>query len=186
VGFETESYKGAIQYSRRLINEFNPEFIVGSLHHVNDISIDFNEDEYLKASVNCGGIDNLYKRYFDLQYEMIDRLKPRVVGHFDLIRKFDPDYVLRLSRPGIWEKICRNLELIRKHKLILDFNLRALDKGAFEPYVSRPILLKARELEIEVVPGDDSHGVKAIGAHIEKGITILKELGFNTEWPVPC
>ena len=116
---------------------------------------------------------------------MIKLLKPAVVGHFDLIRIFDPEYKSHIVNPKIQEKIIRNLELIKELDLIMDFNLRALLKGADEPYISEPILKLAKELDIAVVPGDDSHGIQNVGLNVEKGIEILKSHGFSTDWKAP-
>ena len=67
----------------------------------------------------------------------------------------------------------------------MDFNLRALTKGASEPYISAPILAAAKKMGISVVIGDDSHGVKDIGVNMEKGIDILGRAGFNAEFSRP-
>jgi histidinol-phosphatase (PHP family) len=182
VGFETETYTGSIEFTQTLIEKYHPDYIVGSVHHVDDINFDFDRDHYERAVRTIGGIDTLYRRYFDHQYEMITRLKPLVVGHFDLIRLFDPDYPERLERPDIAEKIERNLAAVKKLGLILDLNMRALYKGAPEPYPSRPILEKALEMDIQVAPGDDSHGVATVGNHIETGTRLLAEMGFNLNW----
>ena len=182
VGFETETYTGAIEFARKLIETYTPDFIVGSVHHVDDINFDFDKTHYHGAVRALGGIDALYHRYFDQQYEMITRLRPRVVGHFDLIRIFDPDYRKRLGRPDIFEKIVRNLSAVKELGLILDLNMRALCKGAQEPYPSRPILEKALEMNIPVVPGDDSHGVATVGNDVGTGIELLEEMGFETRW----
>jgi len=74
---------------------------------------------------------------------------------------------------------------IEQNNLILDYNLRALMKGAKEPYVSRFILEKARDLGIAVVPGDDSHGVDSVGNHIDEACAELALAGFNTDWQRP-
>jgi histidinol-phosphatase (PHP family) len=104
------------------------------------------------------------------------------VGHFDLIRVFDPDYPERLRRSDVTEKIDRNLAAVKKLGLILDLNMRALSKGFQEPYPARPILEKALEMNIPVVPGDDSHGVATVGKHITVGIKLLEDIGFDTSW----
>jgi histidinol-phosphatase (PHP family) len=113
---------------------------------------------------------------------MITGLRPRVVGHFDLVRLHDPDYRSRLRQPDIEKKIDRNLAAVKELGLALDLNTRALQKGASEPYLSRPILQKAFDMNIPVVPGDDSHGVDTVGAHIGDAIDLLDEMGFNTRW----
>ncbi|MCP3953096.1 MAG: histidinol-phosphatase [Desulfobacterales bacterium] len=186
VGFETEFMTRSLPFTRRLIETFRPDYFVGSLHHVNDISFDFSREDYLRAVEDQGGIDNLYERYFDQQYELIDALNPAVIGHFDLIRIYDEDYKARLEKPEIALKIDRNLALIAERGLILDFNLAALSKGMDEPYISAGILEKAKHMGIAVVPGDDSHSVDTVGRHMEKGIELLNGLGFSTTWKRPA
>ena len=186
VGFETETYSGSVPFIRHLTDTFQPDYIVGSVHHVDDFCFDSSQADYDKSVRAAGGTDALYGRYFDQQYEMISALRPAVVGHFDVIRIFDPDYPSRLKKPAIQQRIRRNLECVRDFDLILDFNLRALYKGAKEPYVSESILLQALELGIDVVPGDDSHGIESVGAHMEDGIRILGKMGFSTNWRTPA
>lgn len=185
VGFETEAFTGYEPFLRRLLDAFKPDYIVGSVHHVNDILIDATPERYRQAIETAGGIDALYQAYFDKQYELITTFRPAVVGHFDLIRLFDPDYPQRLQRPGIWKRILRNLEAIKAADLIMDFNLKALAKGQSEPYISRPILRQAHEMGIAVVPGDDAHGVRGVGRGWEKGVRILEDIGFDTRWRTP-
>ncbi len=185
VGMETEAYQGALEYAIRLRDRFHPDYIVGSVHHVADIPIDMNPTEYSRAISACGNIVDLYLAYFDLQYEMIHTLKPSVVGHFDLIRIFDPEYPDRLKTQIIWERICRNLEAVESLGLMLDLNVRSLLKGSKEPYPARRILEKVRDMQIPVLPGDDSHSVGTAGSYVAEGIRYLQSLGFSTVWTRP-
>jgi histidinol-phosphatase (PHP family) len=182
---EIETYSGYEQFIPSLIDTFRPDYIVGSVHFVDDMGFDYSREQYDLTAEAVGGKDTLYCKYFDQQYEMIQLLRPAVVGHFDLIRIFDPEYHSRLTRLEISERIERNLLLIRDLGLIMDFNLRSLLKGAEEPYISHAILKRAHELGIAVVPGDDSHGVTSVAANIEKGIVLLQNMGFNTDWRQP-
>jgi histidinol-phosphatase (PHP family) len=185
VGAETEACPGAIDHARRLCREHRPDYLVGSVHHVAGYNFDASAGQWQAAATALGGVEALYLAYFDRQLELIEALAPAVVGHFDLVRLFDPEYPRRLTQPAIWRRIERNLQRIRSLDLILDFNVRALLKGAGEPYISRPILERARELGIAVVPGDDSHGVATVGARLDDGIALLRQLGFDTRWRRP-
>ena len=185
VGFETEAFEGYQPWLQHLMDTLKPDYIVGSLHHVQDLLIDSTPGAYRKASETFGGVDALYAAYFDRQYELITTFSPAVVGHFDLIRIFDPGYRERLVKPDIWQRIQRNLEAIKERKLIMDFNLRALMKGHSEPYVSRPILEAAYKMGIAVVPGDDSHGVKNIGQFWDEALHILTDVGYDLTWTSP-
>lgn len=186
VGFEIETYSGYLDFVPQLIQRFQPDYIVGSVHFVNDICFDYSEEFYEKAIQKAGSIEQLYHDYFDAQWEMIKALRPAIVGHFDLIRLFDAAYEQRLQLQTVRSKILRNLRLIKEKDLILDYNLRALLKGAEEPYVSMPILKLAKELDINVVPGDDSHSCDSIGCHMDEGIRILQTVGFSTDWKDPA
>ncbi len=185
VGMEIETYSGYEVFVPRLLSQFAPDYIVGSVHFVDDIGFDYSREYYQEAVAAVGGVDTLYCHYFDLQFEMITLLEPAVVGHFDLIRLFDDEYRERLRKPEIVKRIERNLAFIKKRDLILDFNLRSLVKGASEPYISQSILQKALELGIAVVPGDDSHGCGSVGVYMDEGIAILERYGFNTDWKIP-
>lgn len=182
---EVETYSGYDSFIPTLVKRYKPDYLVGSIHFINDMVFDYSKERYDLVAEAVGGYDELYCRYFDLQYEMIELLQPAVVGHFDLIRIFDPYYRERLKKPEIMERIVRNLELIKKHDLIMDYNLRSLLKGADEPYISAPILQMARDLDIAVVPGDDSHGLNNIHINMDKAIATLEESGFSTNWRKP-
>ena len=182
--FETETYHGSASYVHKLVKATKPDYIVGSVHHVGSIGIDVNRELYEEAKHKAGSTEHLYNQYFDLQYAMLQDLKPAVVGHFDLIRIFDDDYLDTLELPAVWSRIERNLGYIAEQGFILDFNLRGFDK-AIEQYPSVAVLKLALQLGIAVVPGDDSHGISSVGRNYERGIDVLRSLGHNCQWPEP-
>lgn len=182
---EIETYSGYDTFIPTLIKRFKPDYIVGSVHFVDDMGFDYSKQQYDETAQAVGGYDELYCRYFDIQYDMIKTLKPSVVGHFDLIRIFDKDYPARMMKPEIMKRMVRNLELIKDLDLILDFNLRSLLKGAPEPYLAGPLLKIAHEMDIAVVPGDDSHGLDNIQINMDRAITTLEGYGFSSDWQKP-
>ncbi len=182
---ESESCGNYQNYIPQLVKEFQPQYVVGSVHHVEEINFDYSPAFYQRAVEKIGGLTRLYAAYFDLQYEMIETLQPAVIGHFDLIRIFDLNYQQQWKKTEIWQRIIRNLELIEKLGAILDYNQRALLKGAPEPYPSKPILTLAKEMNIAVVPGDDSHSIASAGCFIKEAGDTLGKLGFPVQWKKP-
>ncbi len=182
--FETETYAGSSAFVKQLMAETRPDYIVGSVHHVGGIGIDETPALYAAATRNAGGLEALYCQYFDAQHDMLQDLLPAVVGHFDLIRIFDRDYLNTLKLPSVWARVERNLAFVAQKGLILDFNLRGFDKAA-EQYPSMPVLQKALALGTTIVPGDDSHGVNSIGRNYDKGVALLAELGHPCHWAQP-
>lgn len=117
------------------------DYFIGSLHHVNAIPIDYSREMYVDAMKSAGpDEESMYARYYDQQHEMLTALEPRVVGHFDLVRLMseNPGRDVRLWK-GVWEKIVRNLEVVKGYGGLLECNSSALRKGLDEPYPCRPI-----------------------------------------------
>lgn len=137
IGFETEWIRPqTLQLVRHLQNKYEFDMFVGSVHHVHTIPIDFDQAMYEDARAASGGSDErLFEDYFDSQYEMLNELKPPVVGHFDLIRLYSKDPNGSFQHwDGVWSRITRNLQFVADYKGLLELNSSALRKGMAEPY----------------------------------------------------
>ena len=137
IGFESEWIRdGSLTIIQGLLEKYEFDFFMGSLHHVHTVPIDFDHEKYHYARDIAGGSDEqLFGDYFDSQYEMLQALKPPVVGHFDLIRlKSDDPERVWTTMPTVWEKIQRNLKYIAEYGGILELNASAIRKGMTEPY----------------------------------------------------
>ena len=149
VGMEIEwirpSYQKLIESLRE---KYDFDLIVGSIHHVHGIPIDFDARKYAdavqasnKKPHECAADqEQLFEDYFDSQLAMLEVVKPPVVGHFDLIRYLSdqPDRSLKASAT-VWGKVVRNLELIRSFSGVLEVNTSGLRKGLAEPYPSADV-----------------------------------------------
>lgn len=141
IGFESEfirpSYGPEVL---SLASDPTVDYFMGSLHHAAGIPIDFDRETYVRARDACGGEEALYERYYDEQYEMLRAVKPRVVGHFDLVRLMseEPGRDVR-AWEGVWSRIVRNLDEVVKAGAWLECNTSALRKGLEEPYPCRAI-----------------------------------------------
>lgn len=100
------------------------------------VPIDYDRNMYEEAREKAGGTDErLFEDYFDAQLEMLEQLKPLVIGHFDLIRLKSDDMERSFTTwPGVWSKILRNLDYIASYGGMLELNSAALRKGMTEPY----------------------------------------------------
>lgn len=128
-------------FIENLFTTFQLQLFVGSVHHVHGIPIDFTAELFQEARQTSGGSDEgLFEDYFDLQHDMLEALKPPIVGHFDLIRlkSDDPDLSF-VEMQGVWRKIRRNLAFIASYGGTLELNSAALRKGLEEPYPNAEI-----------------------------------------------
>ena len=125
----------------------------------------------------------LFMAYFDAQLEMLETLKPLVVGHFDLIRLYSDAQDDDLRDLGgdmeVWDRICRNLEVIKGYGGVLEVNSSALRKGLKQPYPRREICIEWIDMGGVLVMSDDSHGVDQVGTCYDGIRTYLQDLGLQ-------
>lgn len=143
MGFEVDYIRpSSIPLIRNLQSIYKFDFFVGSVHHVNTIPIDFDKQMYLRALESVGGTEEkLFEAYFDAQYEMLTRLRPAVVGHWDLIRLFseNPTRPLVEYGPGVWNRVERNVNFVLSYRGLTELNSASFRKGWDEPYPRRDL-----------------------------------------------
>jgi histidinol-phosphatase (PHP family) len=116
---------------------------------------------------------------------MLQGLRPKVVGHFDLIRLLseEPDRLLRGWGTGVvWEKVVRNLQFIQEYGGLLECNTAALRKGLAEPYPAREIAQEWLRIGGRFTFSDDSHGVSQVATNYARGLEYLESLGVTKLW----
>ena len=142
IGMEIDWIRpSSLPWINDLLHLYRFDLFIGSVHHVHDIPIDYDREMYMKARALSGGTDErLFEDYFDLQYEMLEALKPPLVGHFDLIRlkSDDPDGDF-LQWPGVLRRVSRNLDLIADYGGVMELNSAGLRKGMREPYPAKAV-----------------------------------------------
>lgn len=117
------------------------EYLVGSLHHVDGIPIDFDIETYKKALANAGEISSdpdshmeaFLCKYFDAQYDVLRRFHPEVIGHIDLCRLYTPGLFLK-QHERAWEKLERNVRYAVDYGALFELNAAALRKGWSSSY----------------------------------------------------
>lgn len=143
VGLETEVIReDSFDRIRKLKKDHKLDYIVGSVHHVDGIPIDFSCELFEKAEKHAGGTEEVMCRYFDLQYQLIRELKPEVIGHFDVIRIYRAEFEIT---DLIWEKIVRNIELGISYGALFEINTSGASprKNLKYPY-PHPRILQVR------------------------------------------
>jgi histidinol-phosphatase (PHP family) len=146
VGLETEYVtSGDLDHLEALLSRYpgKVQYLVGSVHHVNEIPIDFDLKTFEKALVSFPvphdrnltteeatrrQVQAFLCSYFDSQYEVLTRFRPEVVGHIDLCRLYNP--MLRFEDyPQACEKLKRNIDFAVEYGALFELNAAALRKG---------------------------------------------------------
>lgn len=148
VGLETEYITSLdLDNLEKLLERFGEkiEYIIGSVHHVRGIPIDID----LAAFQSCvgtfdgetehGRMEGFLCAYFDAQYEVLERFRPEIIGHFDLCRLYNP--LLRFSDyPRAKEKLERNIKFAAGYGAIFEANAAAFRKGWDTAYPGKDVL----------------------------------------------
>jgi histidinol-phosphatase (PHP family) len=180
-GFEAEvvpsrSYRDEMLGHRQ---RFGFDYMVGSVHYVDEISIDGPKSDFETVLARVGGLEALAIRYYEAVAEMVDTLRPDVVGHLDLIRRNAP-LDARLDTAAIRNAAGRALEAVREYGCILDLNTAGWRKGLGSPYPAPWLVQWANEMGIGFCFGDDSHGPAQVGEGVDQARAYLLENEVTT------
>ncbi|KAJ3281721.1 histidinolphosphatase [Rhizoclosmatium sp. JEL0117] len=194
VGMETEWIHGStLTESNALTATHKLDYLVGSVHHVHEIPIDFDVPMYERAEQRAFEIagspatisptECLFRDYYDAQYDLLVGLKPAVVGHFDLISMYRPGHPLS---EVCWEKVKRNVAVIAEYGGIVEVNSRAWKKGLVDAYPQRAIVEYMKARGVKFCLSDDSHGPNDVGMHYSRLLKYLGEVGITeVYYPAP-
>lgn len=179
VGFETERLPPEDWFGRMsaLRERFKPDYIVGSVHDVDGLVIDYTPEATQKVAEAKGGMENLRLKYFDAVKDLVSALRPEVVGHIDLIRKFDgpePSF-----SPAVSRRIDDALEAVRAAGSVLEVNCATHRRGLGPVYPLPAILERARSMGIGVTLGDDGHGAHDVGVGLDASMRAIAAAGYR-------
>ncbi len=177
-------YPEDFKYIKSLIIK-NPEalpkgfdYIIGSVHHVNLICIDASPELTEKAIKTFDDLESFAIEYYKAISRMVEALKPEIVGHIDLIKKFAAEFG-NLDTPKIKKQMKKTLSIIKKYDCTLDLNVYPFRIGQSEPYPAPWIIKMANDMGIPFSFGDDSHSPATVGEGILEGRNYLLANGAD-------
>lgn len=148
VGLETEYITSSdLDNLEKLLERFGEkiEYIVGSVHHVRGIPIDFD----LATFQSCLGsfreeteherMEEFLCAYFDAQYVVLERFRPEIVGHIDLCRLYTPR-LLFSDYPKAKERLERNVRFAVEYGAIFEASAAPFRKGWDTAYPGNDVL----------------------------------------------
>jgi histidinol-phosphatase (PHP family) len=137
VGLETEYITSVdLDNLERLLERFGEkiEYIVGSVHHVRGIPIDFDLATFQSCLGTFEGeteqerMEGFLCAYFEAQYEVLERFRPEIVGHIDLCRLYNP-LLLFSNYPEAVERLERNIRFAVEYGALFEVSAAPFRKG---------------------------------------------------------
>ncbi|AOA61805.1 Histidinol-phosphatase (HolPase) [Komagataella phaffii CBS 7435] len=180
IGFETEGGLGDYQLDQclKLRLTYPVDLIVGSIHHLDSIPIDIDRANWLKAkdaTTSNGSIRDFYFLYFKTQQLMIQKLRPEVIGHFDLIRFYNEDGDQLFQWPEVVALIEENIDLINSYDGLIELNSAAIRKGWPSPYPKSDVINFIFSRGGKFCFSDDAHSVGQVGLNYMKMLEFVEQ-----------
>lgn|SRR3990167_773905 len=158
--------------------KYNFDYMVGSVHYVDEILIDGTPSEYKEAIEKAGTLEKLAIKYYESVAEMVSELKPEVTAHFDIIRR-NAKGIGPVDTPKIRKRAEETLSVVKETGSILDLNTKAYRRGFDYPYPAPWVVELAKKLDINFCFGDDSHSVDEVGAGFNEAKNYLLKHEIN-------
>lgn len=185
---QLEIYCGVEQDSMMRVNPKDFDYIIGSVHWIkaagNIWEIDKSPELFAKMRDEAfdGSIEKLVRRYYDDVKEMMDWPEVDIVGHIDLISKFneneeffpwDAEWYLDAAKSAIDKGI--------ENGLVFEMNTGAIArKNRLTPY-PHPLLLKyMADHDAKLCINTDCHDRQFLDLEIQECIDKAKKAGFKT------
>ena len=172
VGIELDYIEVAMNYLRRLLKEYDFDYIIGSVHYLN---IDSPQQLPYLSDCHSNKKIELFKKYFDAMEQAVETGLFDIIAHFDLPRRFWGD----LDEQSVSYAIAV-LELIKKNNLCLEINTSGFrTKNVEEPFPGSKFLHLAKDREIPITLGSDAHKPVYVGSYFPEAVILLKKIGFE-------
>jgi histidinol-phosphatase (PHP family) len=168
-GLEVDFFPGRERDIEQTINFFPVDYVIGSVHFIDEWNFDGDQSLYGKWSNN-----ELYAMYFDRLQQAAKSGLFDIIGHFDLIKKFNcwPES----DQTHLFEE---TLKIIKEANLVLELNTSGLDRPCAEFYPNVKTLELACKNGVQITLGSDAHRPSQVGRHFDKAIKLLKEVGYT-------
>lgn len=187
LGFEVDYIPGISLPSMTSYSQFNPDYMIGSVHYVGTPDGTFAIDD---ATENVEkGIKSLFKgdgkkvvcEYFALQREMLKKGDFSIWGHPDVIRKRNG--VLHFfDENESWYKneLKETAKVAAKSSVIAEINTGGIIRKAIDDvYPSAEFLSLLHELKIPVIFSSDAHTKENVISYFDRAEKAARNAGYN-------
>ncbi len=173
LGVEVGLRKSARSANEKFISQADFDFIIGSIHLVDDLDIYYPEFYADKDKATA------YRKYFEQMAQEIAIADFDALGHIDYICRAAPYDNPEIDYAAFKAQIDEVLKIVVERGKVLELNTRRFDKSrAVEELI--PVYKKYRELGGRFVTiGSDAHRVEAVGNYFERALDFVSELDLT-------
>ena len=170
------------------------DYVIGSVHFVtgkkHSIPVDLHKDELSRAIDENfdGDVYAFCENYYNNLLGVYEKTKCDIVGHFDLVMKFnEKGELFDVNDKRYSEMAFACLEELVKKDLIFEINTGAISRGYRSlPYPYDFILKRMAELNAKITLTTDCHSARDILCFYDESVEYAKECGVHQLYFPKC
>lgn len=180
--WDLDTPEGFVPFSRY-------DFIIGSVHQLHvkgkTYAVDESRESFAVLVEEGFGGDALQavQAYYDAVVRSALRPQVDIVGHFDLLRKYNDRNGFFDETAESYRKIARDalIGIVNQRKdLVFEVNFGGMKRaGLFTPYPDRFLMEHLCRLNARITLQADAHAPNALGEGWDEAIRYAKEAGFR-------
>ena len=162
------------------------DYVIGSVHELpvdGHRSVDANAETTARFLAECfgGDADAAAEMYFAEMDKVAARPEVGIVGHFDLLTKFDEQRgFFNENSPRYRRAAERAMEKLVAAGKIFEVNTGAISRGyRTSPYPSRELLTQLHRMGGRVTLSADAHSAGAIACAFDQAEALVRACGFE-------
>ena len=165
------------------------DYTIGSVHFLGKLDeteywgFDFSPEYFLKGFRSIYRSDKklLIRTYYEQIMEMIQKDAPDIIGHLDLIKKFNSQLkIFDENEDWYRDQVMEALEVIARSGCIVEVNTRGFYKGLNDHFYPSQFILEAcYKKGIPLTINADAHNPGEINHSFQPAAEMLLEIGYR-------
>ena len=170
-------------------NEEPWDYVIGSVHYVQKgeacLPVDYSQEAFVRAVEQYYGGDyySFAEDYYRLAGGVAQRTGCQIVGHFDLITKFNEgDKLFDTGHPRYVGAALEALDRLAERDVIFEINTGAMSRGyRTAPYPSPALLRAMRERNLPICITSDAHSAETLLHAFPQAAELAWECGYREQ-----
>ena len=166
------------------------DYRIGSVHYVKYddrvISVDSDPKELIAAAQHLFGGDwaALCRMYYTNVADLGRKFAPQIIGHFDLITKFNEDGQMFSMEDPVYRKAALDaVDVLLEKDRFFEINSGAISRGCrITPYPAPFMLKEIHDRGGRIMLSSDAHAVNTMLFQFEQSMELARAVGFKTVW----
>lgn len=160
------------------------DYIIGACHILDGLPIDFDPESASQMISWHGGPVKTAQVYYDRMASLADFEEVSIVGHFDLITKFDErDHLFDTAVRAYRDAAFAAMDRLSAAGKIFEINSGAISRGwRTTPYPSEELLRHLNSIGGRILISSDAHTSEAMTCAFDQSAALARSCGFTELW----